>query len=102
MTGIADDEDLDRMGDVALVGDAAPRGEGRAVIVGWMNGRQRANAPAAAAGWQALSVAFNDRCDMMAAIALLPRDAPARAERDVIALLNSALVLDWMKQVLGI
>ena len=102
VTGIADDEDLDRMGDVALMGEATPLGEGRAVSVGWMTGRARAYAPSAATGGQVLSVAFNDRCDMIAATALLPRNAPARAEREVLALLNSAPVLDWAKRAIGI
>ena len=47
-TGVADDEDLDRMGDLALVGEVSPLGAGRPISVAWMKGRSRAyalNAP---------------------------------------------------------
>src|SRR5215467_2970291 len=78
-TGIADDTDLDRMSDFDLVGgEVSPVGEGHAVTVGWMKGRSRSymltgrNSP----GESAVSVAFNDRCDMVVATALLPHGSP--------------------------
>jgi hypothetical protein len=43
-TGVADDEDLDRMGDLALVGEVSPLGAGRPVSIAWMKGRSRAYA----------------------------------------------------------
>ncbi|HEX2114105.1 MAG TPA: hypothetical protein VHM01_06840, partial [Alphaproteobacteria bacterium] len=43
-TGIADDEDLDRMGDLYLIGDVSPLGAGRPISVAWMKGRSRAYA----------------------------------------------------------
>jgi hypothetical protein len=50
VTGIADDADLDGMGDVALVGGAAaPLGDGRPVAIGWMKGRAPAPMRALAA-----------------------------------------------------
>jgi hypothetical protein len=62
-TGIADDADLDRMGDLDLVGGAmSPLDAGRPITIGSMNGRKRAyalttrNAP----GKTAISVAVND------------------------------------------
>jgi hypothetical protein len=100
MTGIAEDDDLDRMGDLALVGaEPAPLGEGRAVAVGWMKGRARAYAQG---DRTVLSVAFNDRCDMMAATAVVAQPAPVSLEARVLAFLNSAPMLDWTKQKLGI
>ena len=100
-TGIADDEDLDRMGDLALVGgETAPLGAGRAVAIGWMTGRARAYA--LATDRSALSVAFNDRCDMVAATVVVPRDASTAIEPHVLAFLNSETVLDWTRRVLGI
>src|SRR6476660_7315034 len=68
-TGVADDEDLDRMGDLVLVGDVSPLGTGRPISVAWMKGRSRAytvkayNPP----GKTVISVVFNERCDMIAA-----------------------------------
>ena len=41
-TGVADDDDLDRMGDLDLVGKASPLGAGRPVSIAWMKGRSRA------------------------------------------------------------
>src|SRR5205823_4867394 len=66
-TGVADDEELDRVGDVELIGrQFAPLGEGRAIAVGHMQGRSRAYAVSGpfAARKSAIAVAFNDRCDV--------------------------------------
>ena len=41
-TGVADDDDLDRMGDLDLVGEVSPLGAGRPVSIAWMKGRSRA------------------------------------------------------------
>jgi hypothetical protein len=103
VTGIADDADLDGMGDVALVGGAAaPLGDGRPVAIGWMKGRVRAYARADRQDETVLSVAFNDRCDMVVATIVLPRDRLAAVEPDVIAFLNSETVLNWTRMTLGI
>ena len=74
-TGVADDADLDRMGDFDLVGgEVSPLGPGRPITIAWMKGRSRTyvftarNPP----GKTAISVAFNDRCDMIVATAVLP------------------------------
>ena len=41
-TGVADDADLDRMGDLDLVcGDISPFGAGQAITIAWMKGRSR-------------------------------------------------------------
>lgn len=68
--GVADDGELDRMGDVDLVGgEVSPLGDGRPITIGWMKGRSRAYALTARnpPGKTAISVAFNDRCDMIVA-----------------------------------
>jgi len=104
-TGVADDDDLDRMGDVYLVAaKATPLLSGRSVSVGPMRGRSRAYAlvPHHAAGKTAISVAVNDRCDMIIATAVLPRDDAAAFERHVIAFLNSVSVLRWIEVTLGL
>src|SRR5215470_6346712 len=42
-SGVSDDAELDRVGDIELIGAKfAPLGEGRPVAVAWMNGRSRA------------------------------------------------------------
>jgi hypothetical protein len=104
-TGVADDADLDRMGDLDLAGGAAaPRGDGRPITVAWMKGRSRAytlttpNSP----GKTAISVAFNDRCDMIVATVVLPHDRPATIEPSVLEFLNSGTVLHWAEVTLGL
>jgi hypothetical protein len=104
-TGVADDADLDRMGDLDLVGgEVSPRGAGRSITVARMKGRSRAytltarNPP----GKTAISVAFNDRCDMIVATVVLPHDRPATIEPGVIEFLNSRTVLHWAEVTLGI
>lgn len=100
LTGIADDDDLDRMSDLELIGaEATPNGAGRAVEVGWMKGRARIYA---VNGSNVVAVAFNDRCDMVVATAVLGQAAPASAEARVVDFLNSAPMLDWAKVKLGI
>lgn len=104
-TGIADDEDLDRMGDLDLLGgQAAPLGPGRPVAVGSMQGRIRAHSLAGAQSRDrtVLSIAFNDRCDMVTATALLAPNAPPAAEPAVMDFLNSAPTMKWVEAALGL
>src|SRR5262245_34828868 len=82
-TGVADDADLDRMSDFDLVGsEVSPLGAGRPITIAWMKGRSRAYALAARnrPGRSAISVVFNDRCDMIVATVVLPHDRPATIE----------------------
>jgi len=105
ITGVADDEDLDRMSDFDLVGgEVLPLGPGRPIAVGTMKGRSRAYTLAARnpPGMTAISVVYNDRCDMIAATAVLPHNRLAAIEPDVIAFLNSATVVRWAEVTLGI
>ena len=103
-TGVADDEDLDRMGDVVLVGEVSPLGAGRPVSIAWMKGRSRAytinarNPP----GKTVLSVVFNERCDMIAATAVVGHDRPASIEPSVIEFLNGNTVMRWAEVTLGL
>ena len=103
--GVADDAELDRMSDFELVGsEVVPLGEGRPIQVGHMQGRSRAYMLAArnAPGKVALSVAFNDRCDMVVATAVLPYDRPTMVEAAVMTFLNSRTVLGWAEVSLGL
>ena len=78
VTGVSDDAELDRMSDFDLVGAGTPLGAGRQIEVGRMQGRSRAYALATGktASKTAISVAFNDRCDMVVATAVVPHDGP--------------------------
>jgi hypothetical protein len=105
VTGVANDEDLDRMSDFDLVGgEVSPLAAGRRVRIGGMNGRDRAYALTAPKppGKSAISVVFNDRCDMVVATVVLPHDRPTTIEPAVIEFLNSATVLHWAQVTLGL
>jgi hypothetical protein len=106
VTGVSDDAELDRMSDFDLVGEATPLGAGRHIAIGRMQGRSRAYAlpqtTGKTASKTAISVAFNDRCDMVVATAVMPHDRPAAIEPSVIVFLNSGTVLRWAEMTLGL
>ena len=69
-----------------------------------MKGRSRGYALSARnpPGKSAISVVFNDRCDMIVATVVLPHDRPASIENGVLQFLNSRPVLDWAEIAFGI
>ena len=103
-TGVADDDDLDRMGDLALVGEVSPLGTGRPISIARMEGRSRTYVLNARnpLGKTAISVVFRERCDMIAATAVLGHDRPAAIEPSVIAFLNGSTVMRWAEITLGL
>jgi len=104
-TGVADDAELDRMSDFDLVGgEVSPLGAGQPVTIGTMKGRSRAYTLTSRnpAVKTAISVAFNDRCDMIVATVVLPHDRPATINPGVIEFLNSGTVLRWAELTLGL
>jgi len=102
-TGVADDEELDRVGDVGLLGPQfAPLAAGRAITVGTMNGRSRGYAVQAAPGRRVVAIAFNERCDVIVATAVAGADRPGGWEPAVLAFLNSNTVLRWAEATLGL
>jgi hypothetical protein len=102
VTGISDDAELDRMTDFDLIGEALPRGAGRQIDVGRMQGRSRSYALSKPAGRTAISIAFNDRCDMVVATAVVPHDRADTIEPGVLSFLNSETVLRWAEVTLGL
>jgi hypothetical protein len=103
-TGVADDDDVDRMGDLALVGEASPLGTSHPIRIASMEGRSRAYTVNAGnpVGKTAISVVFRERCDMIAATAVLGNDRPAAVEPSVIEFLNSNTVMRWAEITLGL
>jgi hypothetical protein len=104
-TGVADDEELDRISDYDLLGNKlAALGPGRPIAVGWMKGRSRAFTfdGAQPPAKSALSVGFNDRCDAVVATAVLGQEQPAVIEPAVLEFLNSKTVLQWVEVTLGL
>ena len=102
--GVANDDDLDRMGDLDLVGKVSPLGAGRPVSIAWMKGRSRAYKldTAKPFGKTVISIAYNERCYMIAATAVLGHDRPATAEPGVMEFLNGDMVMRWAEIALGL
>jgi hypothetical protein len=92
------------MGDIVLVGKASPLGASRAVRIGPMDGRSRAYTLSArnAPGKTAISVVFRERCDMIAATAVVGHDRLAAVEPSVIEFLNGSTVMRWAEVTLGL
>jgi hypothetical protein len=104
-TGVSDDEELDRVGDLELYSDKFKGlSEGRFITVGWMKGRSRPfqvemryGAPRTA-----LAIAFNDKCDVVVATVAAERAQLATAERAALDFLNSDRMLRWAEAELGL
>ena len=101
-TGVADDPELDRVGDLDLIGsETSALGPGRPVKVQWMKGRSRGYKVAAASAKSVLSIAFNNKCDVIVAT-VVAGDQPVAREQAVLDFLNGDLVLHWAEVVLGL
>jgi hypothetical protein len=102
-TGVSDDTELDRVGDLELLSEKFDGlRDGRPIAVGWMHGRSRPYrvAMASAPPRSALAIAFNDKCDVVVATVVAAEvDA---AERAALAFLNGDLVLRWAERELGL
>jgi hypothetical protein len=103
-TGISDDTELERVADTDLVSpDVRPLGPGSPVKIGWMRGLSRPyRASDDKASERLLSVAYNDECDAVVALARLGNGDPAVVAPAVMAFLNSMPVLLWTKKELGL
>jgi len=100
-SGVSDDAELDRVGDVELIAPHfMPLAEGHAIAVGHMNGRSRAYSFASRDA--ALAVAFNDKCDVVVATVTANGPLPENAEAHALAFLNSQPVLHWVEVSLGL
>jgi hypothetical protein len=104
-TGIADDAELERMGDLDLIGRrAVPWRPGRLITVGSMAGRSRifGVTDSRRSNEAVISAAFNERCDMIAATVVLDHEQPDAVEAAVIDFLNSESMLKWAEVTLGL
>lgn len=104
-TGVADDEELERLSDLDLIGNKmAARSGGTPATVAWMKGRSRSYALVGSNRHHqsAILVAFNDRCDAIVATIVIGHDRPAEIEPHVIAFLNGKAVLSWVEATLGL
>jgi hypothetical protein len=104
-TGVSDDAELDRVGDLELL-SATFNGlsDGRPIAVGWMNGRSRPYYVSMRDGAPrtALAVAFNDKCDVVVTTVVAERNLLPAAERAALEFLKGDLVLRWVEKELGL
>ena len=104
-TGVADDAELERVSDNDLV-SSAPRaqGRGRPIKIGWMNGMSRAYAAADTSNSRLgiISVAYNDDCDVVVALATFGQSDASAVEAAVLDFLGSRPMVLWAKKELGL
>ncbi len=103
-TGVADDEELERVADFDLLGQPTALGPGRPIAVRFMKGRSRpySFASLASSGKSSLTIAFNERCDVIVATTVVGRDRPQQLEPVVLEFLNGDTVMRWAETTLGL
>jgi hypothetical protein len=104
-TGVSDDDELSRVGDIGLIGgNVSPLASGRAVTVAWMKGRSRPYAVAKTfpAAQSALELALNEHCDAVVATVVVARGQAAALEQPALDFLASDVVLRWAERTLGL
>jgi hypothetical protein len=102
-TGVADDDEVDRVADLDLISPRfAPREPGRAVHVAGLSGRARAYDLAMPDGARhaAVGIALSQRCDLLVAVAQ-GSAASAELQRVAVDHLASHDVQRWMIAALG-
>ena len=105
LTGVSDDDELDRLSDFNLMGDKpAVLGPGHEIKIAWMKGRSRAYASPS-------PITRQVRCwRLRSTIVAMPssRPQPSRMmvpeaiEPSVIAFLNSEVIVHWAEVTLGL
>jgi hypothetical protein len=103
-TGVSDDSELERVADTDLFSPKVkPLGPGRPVKIGWMHGLSRAYlASDETPNEHMLSIAFNDECDVVVAVASLGKADPKAVTPAVLSFLNSTPMVLWAKKELGL
>ena len=105
LTGVSDDNELDRLSDFNLMdGKPSVLGPGHEIKIAWMKGRSRAYTVAEPyhAPGSVLAIAFNDRCDAIVATATIAHDGPKALEPSVIEFLTSEVIVHWAEVTLGL
>lgn len=104
-TGIADDEELERVADLDLFGDRRhPLGSGRDIQLHRMKGRSRTYSfqHAPRDGASTLTIAFNDQCDVIVATVVAGHNRPAELEPVALDFLNGDTAMHWIESALGL
>lgn len=105
-TGVADDDELDRVADFELLNaQQKPAGPGHEISVGAMKGRSRGYLTAAASVSpmkSMLAIAYNERCDVIVVTVIVAHDQPTMIEAPVLEFLRGDTVMRWAALKLGL
>jgi hypothetical protein len=102
-TGVADDDEVDRVADLDLISERfSPLAAGKVVRVDEMSGRTRAYdlAMTGSVHHTAIGIALSHRCDLLVAVARGSTE-PATLERAALDYLSSREMHRWMVAALG-
>jgi len=102
-TGVADDDEVDRVADIDLISERfAPVEAGKAVRLADMAGRARSYDLKMSDGSQhaAIGIALSHRCDLLVAVAQ-GRASPEELQRAALMFLRSDEIHHWMLASLG-
>jgi hypothetical protein len=102
-SGVADDDEVDRVADLDLISQRfAPLEPGKAIRVAEMSGRLRSYDLAMSDGAHhaAVGIALSHRCDLMVAVAQGTGDA-SELQRAALAFLGTHELHHWMTAALG-
>ena len=103
-TGVSDNAELERVADLEIYSDQyVATADGHPVDVGWMKGRSRPYRVTMryAPTFDAVAIAFNDKCDVAVATVVSDPAKLAQAERAAVEFLNGDLTLKWARAELG-
>ncbi|MBV8752342.1 MAG: hypothetical protein JO328_05730 [Hyphomicrobiales bacterium] len=104
-TGVSDDDELSRVGDIGIIGgNVSPLAPGRAITVASMKGRSRPYVVAKTfpSAESALEMALNEHCDAVVATVIVARGAAAPLEQPALDFLASDVALRWAERTLGL
>jgi len=103
-TGVSDEAELERVADTELLrAKTRALGSGRPIKVGWMRGMSRSySASDGETGERLVSVAYNDECDVVVAVARFANGDPVVLEPAILAFLNTNTMVLWAKKELGL
>lgn len=104
-TGVADDNELERLSDFDFMnGKIAALGGGHDIKIAWMKGRLRTYSITGPGGTltTAMSIAYNNESDAMVATVILNGTRSEAVEPAVIAFLSEKTMLRWTASTFGL
>jgi hypothetical protein len=102
--GVADDDEIDRVGDVSMIDDHyRPLEPGKPAAIGDMPGRARRFVVEPLAGQRqfAIGMAVSKKCDALVATVVAAQPIDGRLERIAMAELNAHPVVQWASSTVG-